>query len=203
IRDITERKQAEAVLRESEVRTGAILDATPDATVIVDKEGRIARVNAQAERLFGYGREELLGQPVEQLLPRRFRRGHVRHRAAYAAAPRARPMGTDLDLYARRKDCSEFPVEISLSPLETAGGALVIGAIRDGTVRKRAEQALEQSNRELERSNHVKSECLATMSREIRTPMNGVIGMTGLLLDTSLTPEQREYAETVRASGEA
>jgi PAS domain S-box-containing protein len=209
-RDITERKRAEEALRASEARLGALLDAAPDASVIVDKAGRIARVNAQTERLFGYAREELLGRPVELLLPERFRRGHVRHRASYQAAPRARPMGMGLDLYARRKDGSEVPVEVSLSPLQTAEGTLVISAIRDITARKQAEQALERTNRQLARANEelarasrVKSAFLATMSHEIRTPMNGVIGMMDLLLDTTLTPEQHEYAETVRASGEA
>jgi PAS domain S-box-containing protein len=208
--DITERERAETALRASEERTGAILDATPDATVIVDGDGRIVRVNAQTERLFGYAREELLGRPVELLLPERFRHVHLRHRAGYLAAPRPRRMGEHLDLYARRKDGSEVPAEISLSPLETAEGTLVISTIHDVTARMQAEQALEQSNQDLERANaelarasRVKSEFLATMSHEIRTPMNGVIGMTGLLLDTPLTPEQRAYAETVRSSGEA
>jgi PAS domain S-box-containing protein len=208
--DITERERAEAVLRASEMRLSAILDATPDATVIVDGDGRVVRINAQAERLFGYAREELLGRPVELLLPERFRRGHMRHRASYLAAPRARPMGTDLDLYARRKDGSEVPVEISLSPLETAEGTLVISAIRDVTVRKQAERALAQSNQEMERANaelaranRVKSDFVATMSHEMRTPLNGVIGLTSLLRGTPLTPEQREYATAIQSSGDA
>jgi PAS domain S-box-containing protein len=140
--DITERKQAEEALRESEARLGALLDAAPDASVIVDKQGLIVRVNTQAEWQFGYAREELLGRPVELLLPERFRGSHVRHRASYQDAPRARPMGRGLDLYARRKDGSEIPVEISLSPLETAEGTLVISAIRDITARKRGEADL-------------------------------------------------------------
>jgi len=213
-RDITERQRAEEALRASEARLGAILDAAPDASVIVDKEGRIARVNAQTERLFGYTREELLGQPVELLLPERFRWGHVHHRASYLAAPHPRPMGTDLDLYARHKDGSEVPVEISLSPLQTAEGTLVISAIRDVTLRKQAEQALAQSNQqsnqemeranaELARANRVKSEFLATMSHEMRTPLNGVIGLTSLLLGSPLPPEQQEYVAAIQSSGQA
>jgi PAS domain S-box-containing protein len=207
---IAERTAALAALQESEARLGAILDATPDATVIADPGWRILRVNAAAEQLFGYAREELLGQSVDLLVPERFREAHVRGRSRYLAAPRPQAMGSDLDLYARRQDGSEAPVEISLSPLQTAEGILVIAAIRDVTARKLAAQALAQSKQDLERANAelarasgVKSEFLATMSHEIRTPMNGVIGMTGLLLDTGLTPEQREYAETVRSSGEA
>jgi two-component system sensor histidine kinase/response regulator len=207
---IAERTAALAALQESEARLGAILDATPDATVIGDPGWRIARVNAAAERLFGYAREELLGHPVDLLVPERFREAHLRGRSSYLAAPRPRTFGSDLGLSARHKNGSEAPVEISLNPVQTAEGLLTIATIRDITARKQAEQALEQSkqdleraNAELERASGVKSEFLATMSHEIRTPMNGVIGMTGLLLDTLLTPEQREYAETVRSSGEA
>jgi two-component system NtrC family sensor kinase len=120
----------------------ALIDAAPDAIVIVDTAGRIALVNNQVERLFGYRRAELIGQPIELLLPERLRDIHVRHRAAYTAAPRTRPMGSGLDLVARRKDGATFPVEISLSALQTKTGPLVTSVIRDVTERKQVEQAL-------------------------------------------------------------
>ena len=130
-RDITERRRAEAALCKSEARAGAILDATPDACVIVDGQGRIARVNAATERLFGYGREELLGQPVELLLPERFRARHVGHRADYSAQPQTRPMGLGLELAGCRRDSSEFPAEISLSAVRVEDEPLVSSTIRD------------------------------------------------------------------------
>jgi PAS domain S-box-containing protein len=175
----------------AEARLGAVLDAMPDACVIVDGDGRIVRVNTQTERLFGYDREELLGRPVELLLPERFRGSHVRHRASYQSAPRPRPMGAHLDLYARRKDGSEFPVDVSLSPLETAEGALVIGAIRDVTVRKQAEQALEQSNRELERSNAELAQFASVVSHDLRSPLSAIAGFGELL--------ERHYADHLDA----
>jgi PAS domain S-box-containing protein len=120
----------------------ALLDAAPDAIIIVAASGQIRVVNAQVEQLFGYLRAELLGKPVELLLPDSLRAAHIQHRHAYVAAPRTRPMGSGLDLAARRRDGSTFPVEISLSALTTANGPLITCVIRDVTERKRAEQAL-------------------------------------------------------------
>ena len=131
-----------------------LLDSTPDAIVIANQTGHVVLANTHAHALFGYPRGELVGQPVETLLPERLRQVHVAHRHAYRAQPRTRAMGMGLELHGRRKDGSEFPVEISLCPLEVNGDAMVMSAIRDITDRKRIQRELEQKNAELAAANH-------------------------------------------------
>src|SRR6185503_20769531 len=116
-----------------------LVESAPDAMIVVDAAGAIMLANGQAERMFGYAREELLGQKLEMLMPERYRRRHVGHRADFARSPKARPMGAGLDLRARHKDGREIDVEISLSPLEAKGGRFMACAIRDITDRRRME----------------------------------------------------------------
>ena len=151
--DITGRKQAEQLFR-------GLLEAAPDATVIVDRHGKIMLVNAAAERTFGYGREELLGQRIEILVPPRFRAQHHRQSAEYLADPRIRLMGGGRDFAALRKDGSEFPAEISLSWLQTEEGLYVVSAIRDVTLRKQAEGELVKKEAQLRAAQSIQQHLL-------------------------------------------
>src|SRR6202795_2321034 len=125
-----------------------LFEFSPDAIVVSDHEGKIREVNAQDERFFGYSRSELLGQPIEMLIPERFRASHPGRRADYAAHPRVRTMGAGLELYGRRRNGSEFPVDIMLGPVEAARGRVVLSVIRDLTQRQEAEEALRRSEQQ-------------------------------------------------------
>jgi PAS domain S-box-containing protein len=148
IRDISERKRTEEALRRSEQQLRALFEFSPDAIIASDQEGRITQANAQVEEFFGYTKAELLGQSVDVLVPERFRRTHPAHRKEYSDRARVRQMGIGLELYGRRKDGSEFPVDIMLGPAETAAGRIVLSVIRDLTEKRQAEEALRRSEQE-------------------------------------------------------
>ena len=170
-----------------------LLEAAPDGMVIVNRDGEIVLVNAQVEEMFGYQRAELVGEPVEILVPDRYSGMHMAFRNGYVSEPRTRPMGLAGDLHARRKDGSEFPIEVTLSPLETDEGLLVSAAVRDISERRRMQ----------EETDRVKDEFFATVSHELRTPLTSMIGYGELMTDLEeLSPQGQRFLSVIMRSAE-
>lgn len=220
--DITERKraleqeeQARAVIL-AEAKFRELIENAPDAILQVDPSGKIVVANRTAEVMFGYSREELLGESVDKLVPMRVRAGHMKHRAEFARSPKIRPMGSGMELSALRKDGIEVPVEISLSPSYQEGGTNVTAVIRDVSERRQAEaqmRALQENymaelkgrQKEADRLNRLKSEFLASMSHELRTPLHTIIGFAELLGEEhegSLNEKQKRFLQHIQEDSE-
>jgi len=221
-RDITENRRLQAgeqraraeMLAERKFRE--LIEHAPDAILQIDANGKIVIANRTAELIFGYSLGELIGMPVDELVPEAVRGEHAAHRKAFEAAGVSRPMGLGLELHARRKNGSEVPVEISLSPTQTENGVSVTAVIRDVTERKRAEQQmeslkksylaeLEARHREAERLNQLKSEFIASVSHELRTPLHTIIGFAELLDEPETGPlneKQRRFLRHIHTDSD-
>jgi two-component system, sensor histidine kinase and response regulator len=189
-------------LRETERFFRSVLELAPDGLMVVDATGVIRLANARCEQLFGHTSYELIGQPVEVLVPVDVRPGHAAMRETFHRSPVAREMGPDRELRGLRKDGSEFPIEIGLSPLPARGseGRHVAVSIRDVTERKDQEKALRLAKTKAEDATQTKSMFLANMSHEIRTPMNAILNMTGLALESDLAPKPRQFVSVAHSS---
>lgn len=195
-RDLTERKQSEEKFR-------GFLESAPDAIVIVDTRGTIVLVNRQTETLFGYRREELVGQPIEMLVPEQVRARHPQLRERYLANPVPRPLGVGMELYGVRKDGSQVPVEISLSPVQTSEGLLVSSAIRDITERKRAQERLESFARQLQRSNRELEQFASVAAHDLQEPLRKIEAFGDRLKAKcvgQLDEQGKDYLERMQAS---
>jgi PAS domain S-box-containing protein len=196
MRDISERHRYEERLQ-------TIVQSAPIPLLMVTAKGYISLVNFQLEKLFGYSAGELLGKPIEVLLPGRFREAHVHSRDQYLLRPKSRPMGEGQELIGLGKDGVEFPVEVGLGAIQIAGEHLILATIHDISDRKMTEALLINARDKSEAANRSKSDFLANMSHEIRTPMNAIIGFTQLTLDTNLSPRQRDHLRKVHTSSKA
>ena len=211
------RQQEEAIhdairQRQNEKRFRDLLESAPDAMVVVNQQGIIQLINSQLEKMFGYDRAEIVGQSVEVLVPKRLRKKHAKHREGYYVEHPVRPMGIGLELFGVRKNNSEFPVEISLSPLETESGLLVSAAIRDVTQRKRMEEDVKNLNEDLkqraaqlEAANKELEAFGYSVSHDLRAPLRSIDGFSQVVLEDygqQLPADARIYLERVRAAAQ-
>jgi PAS domain S-box-containing protein len=201
--EVARRTTLELEARAGHARLKAIFDAAADGIVTIDRRGRILQWSSGAQRIFGYGSDEVLGATVAMLVPRRDQGGNIGPVKSFLRTGQADLVGADRELTALRKDGSEFPIELSVSEVHVGDEIFFTGILRDITERKRAEKELIDAREEAESANRAKSQFLATMSHEIRTPLNGVLGMANLLSSTALNERQARLVDNVVRSGQA
>ena len=203
VTNLTERRQIEEALQESEARTRLIVETALDAVVTMDMEGLITGWNDQAEKVFGWSSDEIVGQRMSAtIIPHQYRQAHEDGMGHYRRTGEGPVLNQRIEITALHRDGHEFPVELAITPVQIGGRTSFSAFIRDISERKLAEQSLQEAKELAEEAADAKAAFLASMSHEIRTPLNAVIGLTGLLLGTELNERQEEYVETVRTSGQ-
>ncbi len=199
---VLERKRSELAREESDARIRGIVETAADAIITINERGMIQSYNSAAEHVFGYASQEAINQNVSLLMPSPYKEEHDGYLQRYLDGHSSTILGISRELVGKRKDGTTFPMELAVSETQAGTRPTFTGIVRDISARKRQEQELREAKEHAEAAAIAKSQFLATMSHEIRTPMNGVIGMTGLLLETTLSPQQQQFADTVRSSGE-
>jgi PAS domain S-box-containing protein len=191
-------KGADLRLQKSEVAVQSLLESASDGIAVVEADGRIVLANAKIEDIFGYSRNELLEHPIEILLPTHYREGHVAHRVDYFAQPHQRPMGIGLDLVGRRKDGTEFPVEVSLSFVESENGLLIMAFVVDITERKKAEEALRRYAAELEARNEELDAFAHTVAHDLKDMVGRIAGFARVLEEEFIAMPEEELGSYLR-----